>query len=77
MTGANGLGAKATIVVSSNTVSSITITDFGYGYDIGDTISVDDLNIGNAGGSGLNLTLTQVVERSSVPCSRFSSIKRG
>ena len=30
------------------------------GYDIGDTISVDDLNIGNAGGSGLNLTLTQV-----------------
>ncbi len=57
----DGLGAKATIVVSGNAVSIVTITDFGYGYDIGDTISADNVNIGNAvSGSGFTITLTQV-----------------
>mgnify|MGYP003318717014 FL=1 len=59
--GASGKGGKATIVVSSNSVSTVTITDTGTAYNIGDTISVDNLNIGNgAGGTGFLLTLTQV-----------------
>ena len=30
----DGLGAKATVVVSGNSVSSVSITNFGYGYDL-------------------------------------------
>ena len=45
--GASGKGGKVTIVVSSNSVSTVTITDTGTAYNIGDTISVDNLNIGN------------------------------
>ena len=59
-TNGDGLLAKATIVVGSGAVQAVTITEFGYGYDIGDTISADDLNIGNGGGSGFTITLTQV-----------------
>ena len=61
-TNGDGKAAKATIVVSSNAVTSVTITEFGYGFDIGDTISADNVNIGNkVGGSGFTITLTQVV----------------
>ena len=60
-TDGDGLNAKATIVVSSGTVASVTITEFGYGYDIGDAISATDLNLGNGGGSGFTITLTQLV----------------
>ncbi len=56
----DGIGAKATVVVSGNSVSSVTITSFGYGYDIGDTLTIDDVNIGNNGGSGFQITLTKV-----------------
>ena len=57
----DGLGAKATIVISGNAVTTVTITDFGYGYDVGDTISADNVNLGNAvSGAGFSITLTQV-----------------
>ena len=60
-TDGDGLGAKATIVVSGNAVSSVTITSFGYGYDIGDKLTVDNINIGNnPSGAGFEITLTQV-----------------
>ena len=59
-TNGDGKGAKATIIVSGNAVVSVTITDFGYGFDIGDTISATDLNLGNGGGSSFSITLTQV-----------------
>ena len=42
-TNGDGKDAKATFVVSGNAVTSVTITEFGYGYDIGDTITADDL----------------------------------
>ena len=57
-TNGDGLTAKATIVVSGGAVAVVTITDFGYGYDIGDTISADDVNLGNNGGSSFSITLT-------------------
>ena len=57
----DGLGAKATIIISGGAVSVVTITDFGYGYDVGDTISAANVNLGNAvSGSGFTITLTQV-----------------
>ena len=58
----DGKDAKATIVIGSGAVQAITITDFGYGYDVGDQISVDNLNVGNnPSGAGFLITLTQVV----------------
>ena len=59
-TNGDGLTAKATVVVSGGAVTIVTITNFGYGYDIGDTISAADVNLGNNGGSGFTITLTQV-----------------
>ena len=57
----DGLGAKATFVVSGNSVTSVTITDFGFGYDIGDNLTVDNINLGNnPSGAGFEIVLTQV-----------------
>jgi len=59
----SGLTAKATIVVSGGAVTTVTITDAGYGYNVGDTISAANVNLGNASspaGSGFTITLTEV-----------------
>ena len=45
----SGLGAKATIVVSGNAVTSVTITTIGASYQVGDTISADKDDIGGTG----------------------------
>ena len=61
-TNGSGLGARATIVVTGNSVSSVTITSSGTGYNVGDTISADNINLGNAtspAGSGFTITLTE------------------
>ena len=59
-TNGSGIGGKATIVVSGNSVTSVTIVAEGTGYNVGDTISADNLNLGNAaGGSGFTITLTE------------------
>jgi hypothetical protein len=47
LTGGTGSGAKATIVVSSNAVSAVTITNPGQGYTIADTLSAAASTIGN------------------------------
>jgi len=60
LTGGTGTGAKATIVVASNAVSTVTITDRGNGYTASDSLSCDPLKIGKGiqtlgtitGGSG-------------------------
>jgi hypothetical protein len=46
LTGGSGSGAKATIVVAGNAVSSVTITAAGNGYKPGDVLSCDPLSIG-------------------------------
>ena len=76
-TNGDGLTAKATIVVSGGAVAVVTITDFGYGYDIGDTISADDVNLGNNGGSSFSITLTQVVRETQCHTNRPHQLNAG
>jgi len=59
LTGGAGSGAKATIVVASNAVSSVTITTKGTGYKVGDILSADAANIGTSG-SGFQVAVTSV-----------------
>ena len=62
----SGKDAKATIVVNnSGVVTNVTITAFGTAFNVGDTISAADVNLGANGGSGLQLTLTET-EREAV-----------
>jgi hypothetical protein len=58
LTGGTGTGAKATIVVSGGAVTSVTITTRGTGYGYNNTLSANQLNLGNVGGSGFVYTLT-------------------
>jgi flagellar hook-basal body protein len=50
----SGSGAKATVVVSGGTVSSVNITDVGTGYGSGDQLTLANTAIG---GSGASVTL--------------------
>jgi hypothetical protein len=59
LTGGAGTGARATIVVSSNQVTSVTITTAGNGYVVGNVLSANAANIGGTG-SGFAFTVTQV-----------------
>jgi hypothetical protein len=59
LTGGTGSGARATIVVSSNQVTSVTITTAGNGYIVGNVLSANAANIGGTG-SGFAFTVSQV-----------------
>ena len=56
LTGGNGTGAVATIVVAGGAVTTVTITNAGSGYYLGNTLSCLASNIGGTG-SGFTLTL--------------------
>ena len=49
LTGGSGSGAVANIVVSGNAVTSVTLTQGGSGYVVGDTLSAAASTIGGAG----------------------------
>ena len=63
-TNGSGYGAEATIVVSGGAVTTVTITNPGFAYNVGDTISADNINLGYnltpSAGSGFTITLTEV-----------------
>ena len=77
-TSGDGLTGKATIIISGGSVTSVTITSFGYGYNIGDTISAANVNLGNnSGGSGFSITLTQVVRETQCRSTEAHQLKVG
>jgi hypothetical protein len=58
LTGGTGTGATATIVVGSGgNVTSVTLVAGGSGYNVGNTLSADDADLGGGGGSGLVITV--------------------
>jgi hypothetical protein len=59
LTGGAGSSATATIVVSGNSVSSVTLTNGGSYYSVGDTLSCLPSNIGGTG-SGFSVLVNTV-----------------
>jgi hypothetical protein len=59
LTGGSGSGAKATIVVSGNAVTSVTITTPGNGYVVGNTLSATAASIGGTG-SGFSIKVATI-----------------
>lgn len=59
LTGGHGSGAQATVVVASNTVTSVVISSEGTGYVDGDNLSASNTNLGGTG-SGFETTVDTV-----------------
>lgn len=59
LTGGSGSGAKATIVVSGATVTTVTLTKPGNGYVVGDTLSATAASIGGTG-SGFSIKVATI-----------------
>jgi hypothetical protein len=57
LTGGTGSSAQATVVVSGNAITSVTITTTGTGYTVGDILSASSASIGGTG-TGFSLLLT-------------------
>jgi hypothetical protein len=60
LTGGTGTGAVATVVISGGSVTTVTITNPGSQYIVGNTLSADALNLGGAG-SGFSVPVTAVI----------------
>jgi len=61
LTGGTGSGAIATIVVgNTSTVTSVTITNGGNYYVVGDQLSAATTNLGGGTGTGFTLTVTSI-----------------
>jgi len=59
LTGGSGSGAKATIVVSGGSVTTVTITTAGNGYVVGNTLSATAASIGGTG-SGFSIKVATI-----------------
>ena len=59
LTGGSGSGAKATIVVSGNAVTSVTLTTAGNGYVVGNVLSATAASIGGTG-SGFSINVATI-----------------
>lgn len=55
-----GIGAKATIGVTDSKISSVTITNGGYGYQIGDSLIIPEKESGLNVGFGGKLTVSSI-----------------
>ena len=49
LTNGSGIGAQADITVSGTAVTSVTLTNSGLGYEVGDTLSASNTNLGGTG----------------------------
>jgi hypothetical protein len=59
LTGGSGSGAKATIVVSGGSVTTVTVTTAGNGYVVGNTLSATAASIGGTG-SGFSIKVATI-----------------
>lgn len=59
LTGGTGTLAQATIIVAGTAVTSVTITQLGSGYLVGDVLSASNANLGGAG-AGFTVTVETV-----------------
>lgn len=59
LTGGSGSGAKATIVVSGGSVTTVTLTKAGNGYSVGNTLSATAASIGGTG-SGFSIKVATI-----------------
>jgi hypothetical protein len=59
LTGGSGSGAKATVVVSGGSVTSVTLTKPGNGYVVGNTLSATAASIGGTG-SGFSIKVATI-----------------
>jgi hypothetical protein len=66
LNGGEGSGATALIVIALGSLSSVTITDPGRGYSLGDVLTFDDSFVGG-NGSGGKLKVTSIVPLSNNP----------
>ena len=62
---------------SGGSVTTVTITQNGTAFNVGDTISATDLNLGNTGGSGFTITLTEVETEAQVHCTLAHQLSTG
>jgi hypothetical protein len=59
LTGGSGFGATADITVSGGVVTSVTVTNVGAGYEVGDVLSADNADLGGAG-SGFSIDVDEI-----------------
>ena len=59
-TNSSGIGAKADITVSGGAVVSVTIDDGGFYYQVGDTLTCSNSDLGNSG-SGFSVVVNNTV----------------
>ena len=59
LTGGNGSGATADIVVSGGAVTSVTLVDRGYAYSVNDVLSADATDLGGTG-AGFSIPVSAV-----------------
>jgi len=57
LTGGSGAGAKATVTVSGGSVTAVTLTARGAGYQVGDVLSASNTQLGGAG-AGFSIPVT-------------------
>jgi hypothetical protein len=58
LTGGSGANAEATISVVGGAVVTVTITERGAGYQVGDSLSASDANLGGGGGAGFSVPVS-------------------
>ena len=77
LTGGSGSGAQATIVVTGNSVQTVTISLRGTGYSDNDSLSANDADLGDGGGSSFTCTVDKVADGANNGIYKLSTVGNG
>ena len=58
--GSDWKGASATVVIVNKIVTNVTITDYGSGYTPGETLIIDQADIGSGSGATITIDVTSI-----------------